>query len=53
MNDYEEKRRPGRPRKSSRKQRIDLTLSEKLLNAIDAITGNRSAHIEDAIPIIV
>jgi len=49
MTDYDEKRRPGRPRKPSRKQRIDLTLSEKLLNAIDAITGNRSAHIEQAL----
>jgi len=43
------KRRPGRPRKDTTKQRIDITLPIEVVRYIDSETNNRSAFIEQCI----
>ncbi len=43
------KRGPGRPRKSEKRQHIDITLSQQTLDLIDSVTDNRSRLIEAAV----
>ncbi len=45
----QEKREPGRPRKATTKQRIDITLSAEVLRFLDDRSESRSKCIETAI----
>src|SRR5579859_2591046 len=51
---YEPKRGPGRPRKQTHNQRVDFTLSERIIAALDTMLdtmgiANRSAKVAEAI----